>query len=990
MKKWIKKNSGMSILEIVIAVGIISVAAGVYINQDALFKKTQKKAEATSVAKALASRLLNDVLDNVLSGKKLCNYISTNQSKGGIGPININLRGVKSNVIEPIEELGKLRKWKKAKKTSGQGCDANICEFNKNNNYWECYFSLFKFESQSNIAKRDFKKNYCGYVKIGLKNLNLDDFSFKDASWEISSIDVKKVGFEIETNIKGKSAGKTVNETAKYFLWLPAIGNCKKSGMTLSLTGMAGGDETGNTIYNTPGFKGNKKDPLNLFIRKSQVRRGVLINNQFLETDFQQNVPISCNETYYKCPGVNKNERIYDPIEFSGNISYNSYNNIQSGYSTGIYGNISISIGSYKIPYSYSDTASDGELEYNFKSYSLKRSVYFSNSRDFKIKFSRNSNPNMDISNKICRKACPITEQSSPNSSVNIKITYSRNGGESNSYQEKLACTACFMKNCDQFGLGTFGPMNELPSQPLDSNIPECNLKHNLDTITNLIPYYGYDFILHSQYGYAIKNNNCIKANKDSKSSKFHYGYDNCNKSLPVLCYNYGHFFLVRNEDSSLKKAPYYDAPNICRDTGKERFKVAELARFFGLIASDPNANSKDNMNVLSKALGISNIITIKNNLVEIDEKKMHSIYNLATQGMFLAPQLNNDFRLYDNWATTNKIASGTSFWVALQYKKHYGFIALPPFIRVDSPNFNRKNEAIFFDGNKFNNKINPYYVKVTSNLAYPVLSSGKERAYVLVNSLKYRGLVSSTYSSMKWKGKIPFLCRGSNGKFYKSSRRSNSFSDGEQFCKQSGGGLFVAPSTSVGWLMAFDVASRLPQNRSFPLPDSIISRLSKIQNNIGYDLKTTVNSNNAVWVNIKTKAKNSLVDIIKNPNLWSNYIGNYWSLYKSIPPWWPKKSNGKYYSFADFEANKGKILKRTYFNVNKGTYIHYKFCYKWNYHGNIENVVQKQFKDSCSPLYEVKFQDITYTRYKKSLDYYIKSLTGNFNNYEFTLENSP
>lgn len=346
---------------------------------------------------------------------------------------------------------------------------------------------------------------------------------------------------------------------------------------------------------------------------------------------------------------------------------------------------------------------------------------------------------------------------------------------------DKIGCTACYMKNCDQFGIGTFGPMDQMPYQPLDSTIPECSI-YEPDSVV-------YNDRAHLKNVYSSDwgtTGECVVASLDSSNGKFILETEDCNKELPVMCYGYGTFFLARDivsGSSTYSVQKYKNASRRCFETSLEK---ADIARLDGYLGSKPGLPIKGGV---------------------------YDFFNLAHQGQFLAPQTSEDFKSYNDWRLENGIANSEKFWVALKKDGEKGVQSRPPVI---SKEVSKNKHALYFDGNKrLGYQSFPHSVKHAKGES--------EYGALLYHNIKYKGLAYvKTENPIEGGVDLRYLCRKANFpfSFFVSKGKDSKLSDGEAKC-ESESGIFLPPLTSYEWIKAMTLVEELSTLHPFPDPSN-------------------------------------------------------------------------------------------------------------------------------------------------------------------------
>lgn len=795
--KFIKNENGFSMVEILVALGIIGGATWVFFSSSTVFEKTKDVVETKSQALEVQTGLLENskrVLfdskdDNDKRTKGFCELVKPDPvSKPPVGPVYINLKGL-SGVLA-------LSRWK-----------TYLPDWKTTSNPKECanskYSYCFAFDSSEDLELRKFGNlNPVFSIEIVPVNMNPkkgDLFEEIPASDHKKDLDGKIVGFAFKSNLFIDSDNGRKRSQAESFEWVGMAGYCDYEKGTdkfrLSFSGMEA--VSGNdVIFNRNGFDTNKLAPVDIRFRPIVAQAGIYKpNGQYVFTDKSKNIVTSCKENRFRCRKRSSGERTYDDLSVVADVTYRTSNYVASSAS------MKTKI-SYKIKKSGAVLSSNnyyygvgvdcsllgpdgkpnpeckkGPQQTNLTGSHLISVTSFDTGSDFKTE-------------NTCRQIC--------SSGNNYNVT---GGGPQNRYvgylnfefvgyganqeelvSDKIGCTACYMKNCDQFGIGTFGPMADMPYQPLDSTIPECSIYEDSDVL--------YNDRAHLKNIYSSTDWNstgkCVVASLDSSSGKFILETEDCNKELPVMCYGYGSFFLARDlksGSSAFSVQKYKDAAERCFETSHEKADVARLDTYLG---SKPGLPTKGGE---------------------------YDFYNLAHQGQFLAPQSDEDFKSYNKWRLENGVSKAEKFWVALKKDGEKGVQARPP---VFADEIRKNNHALYYDGNK-----NLIYKTFPSSIKH---AKGESKyGALLYHNIKYKGLayVKKDSSSKEYR----YLCRKSGFpfSFFVSKGKDDELSEGEKKC-EDGGGIFLPPLTSYEWVKAMTLVEEMSNLHPFPDPSNASS----------------------------------------------------------------------------------------------------------------------------------------------------------------------
>ena len=812
MKKLLRNNKGFSLAEILVSTGIVAIGGVVLFKTGAITHLTTKKAETTSNISLLVDDLIKgstnllakseDKQGNKVRG--ICPLVSTTANSPGVGAIFIDFKN-SSKVFKDSNWDNFLTSWNESQHKE---CDIKGA-------WGKCYKinhdKLASSFSKSQIEEQDINATVAIYPVNMNPNTNGGNEVFKKLSInEAGRFDAKDIGFEINATVYfNNEHGNRVKKVMSDFFWAPNVGLCDYTlpndrKVKLSLNGAGASDPSGLTIYNRSGFTGNLKEPIDINWKKTQAQAGLITNNgNFITTDSSQNIFGSCNETRYRCPQVNSKSRVYGPINLFTNIQYNEYNKINNGnYSKSMRINPRIQL----------KKAEGGDLvnyeaqSYNFdnkeKEIGTPSVINSSHTLAFTI-----NDKNRDNATGICKKVC--TESTNYNTNDAswedrytpfLKVNFvSGKNGDTFSYSsgQELGCTACYMKNCSQFGIGTFGPMAKMPTHPLDSSLPECSLKEDRTLVNSPAVLFGTKKV---GTPWGASSSKCISAKLNKATNQLEYSAEDCDQKLPVLCYNFGGYRLAKDisaDKEALSYVTYNEAPRRCFSMGREVARVSELDQYLGKSFSAPK-NADGN----------------------------YDFINLSQQGIFLAPQFKQDIVDLGSWFTTNGISNNKKFWVAMVRDGKDNIMARAPI----APNYTPQDKyALYFSvGGALESKTYP------QNLG--IAQSAGAKGFILSHHVKFKGLFPSALEKPFGARRIPFLCRRKriDGNFFISKNKSTDQDKGDSICKLEGG-LFIPPTTPVGWVSAMNALNSFSPRYGFPNPD-----------------QTTVDSIPFAWVGMK------------------------------------------------------------------------------------------------------------------------------------------
>lgn len=796
----LKNNDGFGLLEAIFG-GLLIAAAAVLITKGIFRHRDSDKISKTiprivKVNDSLINsmkKLFKDTKDTDGNRSKgLCQFINTNSMSPGVGLIKLKVfaNNSQSEKFSDEDWQSSFYAWEPAAEDECEGT-----------HHWKKCFKLKDHELFGILPTEKERMNVVGSIEVRPTNMNpllpdkalYEDFDVSTASMER---DVKEVSFRMiakvyyNEQVAGNPRKTIIQED---FFWAPAVGECDYIISTgdqviLSLSGMGGADPNGKFIYNKSSFVAQDVPPVDVEFIKSQVTNGTINpESQRIVSDTSQNVAVSCNEVKFRCRQGSGN-RDFGPMNVDFRLDYNETNN------QAIETQVQSMAFFPELEIRKSDAATvvgngtatrvvfDG-VAYNragnryASSANPDRTLRISNTHSMRLTLtdSGNSNSNNTLCQSICTEGNNYNYNAAGEDSQNYLgiLKYLADGQEyrANSL-ERMECIACYMKDCGRLGLSTFGPMHRQPSQPLDAGVPECNANLTGASARTLAPYEPIT---------SSNGNGCVAARLDDTQDKLILEERDCSSNLPVMCFNFGTFFLARdlntNNSDDLSLKSFNDSFRRCYETGRERANKATLDSY---VVGGPMTAPTSGAN--------------------------YDFINIAQQGMFIAPQTTDDLRLYRKWLNDNSIAN-QEVWVALN--SNYGhFKAAPP----EMKNENNEVHALYF------NQGNRLQYKKFQGGGQPFNPGGASKAMLLLHNIRYKGVVEANKN--QGSKSFHFLCLDLGGEFFKSDTASSNWNDGIANCLASGG-LFVPPVTAIHWAQALKLAAPFDERYAFPDPNS-------------------------------------------------------------------------------------------------------------------------------------------------------------------------
>lgn len=785
------RNAGISFIEIMISGAIL--AGSIYvvmISMDSQ-KSVKKTAESSEKVVELNNQIIHSFqkvfFDTVSSTNKktdgVCSLVyADNSALPPVGSVYVDLKN--QNKLAALMSDSRLEKYI-------SGWKANVKDACQKN-FKNCNLSIDSSKAENAPLVKLSPK-----LKLQLKVINmnptkgkiLEEYDITNTAKIPQYIDVKTIGFTFISDLE-ITVDKVVKKShLEIFEWIGNAGYCDFNSKILSISGMeaVSGD---NIIFNRAGFETNQQKPIKFVPRKTFAQAGKYTEDgRHVQTDTSQNIETSCKEIQFRCRQVDSDEREYEDLSVVVDIDYLTPNNLTNAPNISSKITYEVSKGGNRINVpmdvyfghrvSCNNTAGAGCSKDSLSvvldsSHQISTTIWDPNSKT--------------RSNNACRQICNKNQNYNTasgdltqrwNGYMNIEYPVF-NQKASYSVSNSIGCTACYMKNCDQFGLGTFGPMNKMPYQPLDAQIPEC-IAH--DTQTTQYNHYPY---LLNPTSINSSGQKCIAAELNSSKDGLEFKEESCASPLPVMCFGFGKYLLARDVASngklSLASKKYKDAAERCFQMGKEITDKARLDSYLG---------------------GVPPLQVVGKN---------YEFYNITQQGMFIAPQSQDDISNFSQWVTEQGINPKTKFWVALKADGQSSLSSKLPLI----PTFiDDKNDALYFDGNKVIT-----YQNYPHKLPTPTTGAGYG---MLFHNVKYKGL--RLFADYKPLGstKSKFLCRRKfyPFEFFLSSNSSDSFSDGKSYCLDDGG-YFLPPTTSNEWVISMMKIDPISTKHSFPEITSI------------------------------------------------------------------------------------------------------------------------------------------------------------------------
>ena len=784
-----KKNSdkGFSLIEVLVGVSLLTVAVYITISAFQMLNKQGRSSRKNLSEQQILENMLLAAKGSLFSttdeeGKRtqgLCRIMfKKTESRPPVGAIYLNLSQL-PNVLDEERWEEVLPDWTLTPDLApcgGAGEGESFC------------FSREKSFLKISIVPSNMNPT-ASQLYTQINNIQ-----------SVQEIDVKNVGFRFKTEfIQQNEQGNRVAKKREAFEWGGMAGYCDytdQSGEThrLSPTGMetvAGAE----TVFNLNSFDGNQDNPIEVTFEKTVAQAGTYdANGQYIATDSSKSIITSCNEVSFRCRDRGSATREYEGLYVAGKLEYNVQNNVASSSSMRTQF-------SYEVKKQGRNIASGENFYFRFNAPCPQREI--DSDCENKSSIEKPVNKSHDISvlildsgsrergNNICRKICDANSNyntagtGADSNYVGYLKAYFPDHGKGQEFvvPKGIGCTACYMKSCDSFGLGTFGPMHTMPYQPIDAVIPECNIHSEFHT--NLFPYADRGKFK-KDFSKGQSDNFCVSAQLNSSTVGLNFSLELCSTRLPVMCFNFGQYLLAKDIQSGgrseLAKVAYAEANDRCFKMGHEITDAEKLNGF--LQGARPTELPVNGSN--------------------------YDFFNLATQGIFLAPQTEEDIAVFKKWVENIEgNHTQSKFWVAL---KRDGLGGLSSRVPVISDTVNQHKHAVHFDGNKFDDEY---------KLLYNTFSGGPSNQQngvgILFHNIKFKGVKVSGKTNRK---ALNFICREKAPpyKIFKSTGKSKNIDDGPKECSNNGG-LFLPPFTALDWVKAMNEVENLSDKWPFPDP---------------------------------------------------------------------------------------------------------------------------------------------------------------------------
>ncbi len=855
LKKKTSRN-GVSILEVIIGLGIITLVATAV---GTVWNHSQKTIIKTEVNKSISvlnpdilgrlRRILFDIRPDKSQDKNregICKLVSTDRVGPGVGPININLS--KEKAAEALSAS-----WDRAF-ASGWTSAADDSACPGENGWTRC----FKPEPQL-LSKENSDLEILLIAQIVPSSMEPARGNTFNPIYA-DSIDVKQVGFRLvaETLYKPKNqpADKPQVEYKKQlktsFFWAAEVPYCDYQvdpqidtdgdgvndppiWIKLAFSGTGPGDETASTLFNTFDFGKNQEPVITGAFNRVAAQRGTFDPSEgLLKTDVSANRKFSCNEVKYRCRNSAGQREFADTASASVILNFNRESDLARN----------INSTRMNPSFYFSKITGNGQnvvLNQNDLKYYLDGRYYEyrpfrqSTAKEFPVSgrylwgpcVTKDNQGNCEAGFELDEKGNGIEMRLSSSSHfLNISLDNANNTCKqlcsdhpNTVYQPSLTV---FLKDIPM-GADTGGTLRDRIYRLIASNpatvdqvaCTTCFMKNcgrlGLETFgpKEEQPYEPYDAQIPEC---ALNQNNdvtnmnpykdwpltglasnyCIAAKVNAAGNGLDLIRTSCGTALPNLCFDFGTYGLTKNINNSTLRTA-------------NGYKSSDSCYQMG-----HESIGKDKLIAhVTQSSGDPNSISILST-----QPATMDYYNNAKQGINLAPQTEQQVHDAISRISEQGTSANQNFWVGLILDRAGSMIATPPFMQT--LNGDKYKFSMFFEPNGafriLKDDVDPRDLVSQKN---PI---GGLYALMLNNDVRYRGLVAVAPEQDN-NHQYKFLCQKvSDAIWFISRSDSNRQSQGDDACNNEDG-VFVTPLTPMAWTKALSLVNPLDANYPYPLP---------------------------------------------------------------------------------------------------------------------------------------------------------------------------
>jgi type II secretory pathway pseudopilin PulG len=860
----IRKMSGSSLVEMIIAMAITGVVASVIVvTSGSIVRRASKVGSERNVIyfrSDVLTRVKSLMLDvegvppssapTLKNTQGLCSVMKTEAVSFGTNEIYFDLRNeAVSSFLSPDD-------WERAFLRDGtwEIYNSSDCA----SGLWSKCFRLRKNSPLYKQAQSEDIDNL--HVKAEIIPVSIDPYSnvastpgeesssgvFQplnmNQSNALAEVDVKKVAFIVSAESifdHTQETGETIRKQVNYrsLIWAADLSQCDFQAidgrvLKLSPTGTGLGDPVGEIVYNSTDFR-DDKPPIEIFLNRSFIQRRT-VEDGTIRNDPTQNAETACVEMRYKCPNQNGNRRFSNTLALDGGIFYNPASAfgerpiVAASFKTSIVGQ---GIGDLTEIMNVRERFFVGGEEYR----RVDNKVYAVNGDEVdmqnELELRAGRNPFevvFEEAEPMCQRIC--------NGEGNtffpqFDYTLFNLGTEENPHYSStarrafgVACSICAVKSCSRVGVNTFTDFTNISNEPLDSVYPVCVLNETAE-LRKAQP-------VRTQDIQDPGNGECVAGRLDASSNTIVFQAMPCGEQLPALCYNFGSHRVARKvlpENGyvpQVQNVTYEQAQRACFEMGLE---VLARDKFQGFYSQSMSTEQYENQ-----------ISPVLNNIPVVDEQ--FRFYNNAKAGSFFAPITNE---LKESAAVTTSISQnfsdGTVFWVGMRKDSHGTLRSMIPFAQ------NSFSAASDQFASYYGPVGLPELLSVFSESSLGVVrASTGDRALMIANHVFLRGAIGVAKNQTR---DFRYLCRRKSDfhEFFLSSGAGTSFASGFSICESSGG-VFAAPLSPLEWLRVLEMIN--PSHPDLPFPDPGTQAAPNIPTLAWVALETTQagNTDHAGW----------------------------------------------------------------------------------------------------------------------------------------------
>lgn len=800
LKRILKSQSGFSIVEGLIATGLVAMsilAVGYMVNQTTkVSDKARVKQEVPGAISDTLNRarmmLLNTMdVTSGLRSRGICTMLEPQRIAAGIVPVDLVL----NRATLPGNTLYDQTSW-----VQSYSPDWILTNY-KINSSGGISFDLQPTPDNPYIPTTGVDlKSVKSKISISVRSIDPAGTSqiFGPISTSITRIDAKKAAYQIASETTYNtfdSTGKSFanSESGMDLVSVIDVGSCDVKNtagnlFTLSPAGTGIGDPSGRSIYNNTEFKAPGQKPMEIYLLNREVTQGKFIDNR-LSADRSHDKTVACTESVFRCPKASGSRQFRSFLNVTADVNYFVQN--MYGYQERMQVIPSLTLFN-KVTGTNVIKGSGAVVEYTnqVRMSPTQDSVNYKQAVDglyYPVDTSGNlimTSP-MSFTGGINRMLATVSNVQNMCSSIcqpdykndiyarlslatpNFKLVSGDVHEQDAVSSQPLHCTMCWMKGCTRSGLKTFGSVNSMPAEPLDAQIPECAAAESSE-VSKHNPY--------KSYAIGAGTGSCLSGK--IVAGKLELTARSCTDSLPVLCFAFGQYTFGRDlADKSIINSTFGNAPEVCRNLGRESILPADLHASF-----------------TSMGVPIASLSAIP------QVSGRYQFLNLSKVGTFTAPQGNEEIgRAIQTIKDTYSAADAEKeFWVALRQDVTGVMADIPQAKTSNSP---AEQHMIFFSAGG----VLIHDTVTETPYSYVKAPGSGPKAYVLFNHPKFRGTVVTTREQDSI---LRFLCmKKSDRTYFVSAAASQNFELGGEVCHNEDG-LFIAPHTPRSWLQALMAAS--------------------------------------------------------------------------------------------------------------------------------------------------------------------------------------